>query len=288
MRGEDWTPEEVRAIVRDYFAMLALELTGQTYSKTRHREQLRKWLSGRTDGSVEFKHMNISAVLKDAGFPYIMGYKPATNRQQLLEDLVLEHVASDRQLSDIASADADRPVVAPEVDDILGVEQAPPEVEESVGPPRTWIQRPRLGTNFFEREAANRSLGLAGEKLVLQFERARLVRAGVPALAERVDHVSTTQGDGLGYDIHSYEQDGSDRLIEVKTTKYGDRVPFFVSRNEVAASDRHGDRYYLYRVHTFRSDPHLFLLRGSLKATCDLDPSTFLARVKRASLAGSG
>lgn len=288
MRGEDWTPDEVRAIVKDYFTMLALELAGQPYNKTRHREQLRTWLSGRSDASVEFKHRNISAVLQSSGFPYIMGYKPATNAQELLEDAVLEHIRGDRQLVEIAAADADRPVVAPEIDDILSVEEGPPEPEESERVQRSWIQQPRVGTNFFEREAANRTLGLAGEKFVLEFERARLVHVGQPTLARRVDHVSSTRGDGLGYDILSFEADGTHRLIEVKTTNYGERVPFFVSRNEVAVSERDAQRYCLYRLHSFRTNPHLFVLRGSLKVTCVLDPSTFVARAKGAPSAAAG
>ena len=67
-------------------------------------------------------------------------------------------------------------------------------------------------------ESANRSLGLSGEKFAVQFEKARLIHAGKGALADCVSHVSVHEGDGLGYDIRSFEVTGEDRLIEVKTT----------------------------------------------------------------------
>ena len=84
----DWSPEEVEAIVADYLHMLMLELSGQTYSKTDHRRQLQTKLNSRSDGSIEFKHGNISAAMIDLGFPYIRGYKPRSNYQHQLTAVV--------------------------------------------------------------------------------------------------------------------------------------------------------------------------------------------------------
>jgi len=38
---------------------------------------------------------------------------------------------------------------------------------------------------------------------------------GQPILADKVDHVSQSNGDGLGFDVLSYEADGKERFIEV-------------------------------------------------------------------------
>ncbi|WP_242541974.1 protein NO VEIN domain-containing protein [Leptolyngbya sp. Cla-17] len=38
---------------------------------------------------------------------------------------------------------------------------------------------------------------------------------------------------GLVLMFDTFEADGRDRFIEVKTTAYGKQVPFFVSQNEV-------------------------------------------------------
>lgn len=81
----DWTPKEIEWILEDYFRMLELEIRGERYSKKAFREMLRPRLNGRSEGSVEFKHQNISAVLLKYGLPYISGYKPRFNYQHLLD-----------------------------------------------------------------------------------------------------------------------------------------------------------------------------------------------------------
>lgn len=90
--------------------------------------------------------------------------------------------------------------------------------------------------NYLQQEARNASLGKAGEELVPNFERTRLLRLEQESLADRVEHIAVTEGDGAGFDIRSFEADGRDRFIEVKTTAYGRQVPFFVSQNEVVVS----------------------------------------------------
>jgi hypothetical protein len=128
-------------------------------------------------------------------------------------------------------------------------------------------------------EAANGSLGLAGEVFALRFEVARLIHAGKDGLAERVEHVSLSQGDGLGYDIRSFETSGDDRLIEVKTTKYGASTPFFVTQNEVTVSQRERERFHLYRAFDFRKSPRLFSKQGPLEQSFRLDPTEYVARI---------
>lgn len=95
-----------------------------------------------------------------------------------------------------------------------------------------------LHTEFVMLEAANRTLGASGELVVLERECARLSATGRVDLAERVEHVSATRGDGLGDDIASFDDDGRPRLIAVKTTRRGKARPMIVSRNEVAVSEK--------------------------------------------------
>lgn len=278
----DWTREEVEATVADYFAMLAAQLSGVPYNKAAHRRVLLKQLSGRSEQSIEFKHANISAVLLDLHFPYIPGYKPRSNYQGLLYEVVAERLASDRQLQSIAAADADRPIVVPEVEDILGVMTTPPAPQPrdpDSGRETLRSTSARISVNYLEREAQNRSLGAAGEIFVLNYERARLISLGKEFLAGKIEHTSQEQGDGAGFDILSFEASGAERLIEVKTTKYGRETPFYVSRNELAVSESKASRYHLYRLFGFNLKPSLFTLAGSLSATCRLSPSSYLATV---------
>lgn len=103
------------------------------------------------------------------------------------------------------------------------------------------------------------------------------MRAGQERLADKVKHVSQTEGDHLGFDILSFEINGRERLIEVKTTRFGAMTPFFASRNEVRISESRKDEYQLYRLFSFREQPKLLTLAGSLRETCQLEPVSFSA-----------
>ena len=281
MPPNDWSRDEVEATVADYFAMLGAELAGVPYNKAAHRRTLVGRLSGRSEQSVEFKHTNISAVLIELGFPYISGYKPRFNYQRLLFEVVADRLAEADELQKLAAADADQPIVVPEVGDVLAVLTEAPHLplRDEVPKAREPLA-PRRGVNYLEREARNRSLGMAGELFALTFERARLIAAGHERLASRIEHTSQRSGDGAGFDILSFETSGRERLIEVKTTKYGRETPFFVSRNEVATSESRSGQFQLYRLFSFRDSPALFTLPGALSESCRLTASSFLATVR--------
>ncbi len=278
MSGSDWSRQEVEAIVDDYLSMLASELAGTAYNKAAHRRALLPLLNGRSEQSIEFKHANISAALLDAGFPYIAGYKPRSNYQALLAEVLAGRMTGATQLQEVASADADRPMVVPEVDDILAVLTTAPkpsgDSHKVAEPSRPAI---RLTTNYIEREARNRSLGAAGELFALNYERARLIHVGKESLAARIEHTSKVRGDYEGYDILSFDENGTERLIEVKTTKYGAETPFFVTRNEVSTSERRASLYHVYRLYGFRQAPKLYTLAGAISQSCQLSAASFLA-----------
>jgi hypothetical protein len=90
----DWSRIEVEAAVADYLDMLALELRGEPFNKANHNRDLLRVLDGRTRGSIERKHQNISAILIELGYPYIDGYKPLRNYQELLREVVEERLLS--------------------------------------------------------------------------------------------------------------------------------------------------------------------------------------------------
>ncbi len=254
----DWSKSEVDIAVSDYMAMLSEELQGNAFNKTAHRNALLPLLSNRSSGSVERKHQNISAVLIDFGFPYIRGYKPLGNYQALLYERVAAFLISSQGLSDLVGASVDQSAEQPAISDYLNRLVSPPTA-------RNWVyqsvrdadRKPRrpIQINYLEREARNTSLGRAGELFVVEFEKARLIHSGSGSLADQVEHVSVSQGDGLGFDIRSFDSNGKDRLIEVKTTAGGKQTPFYVSRNEVHVSQEHESVYHLYRVFAFRNDP---------------------------------
>lgn len=277
--AEDWSSEEVEAAVSDYVAMLEAEVLGEPYSKAAHNRGLQQALPRRTRGSIERKHQNISAVLIALGVPYIEGYKPLGNYQDLLRSIIEERLDRDHRLREILATAVMASPQAPRLPaDLLRMETPPPEVVEDSYTFHDRSLRFRKGAkrDYLAIEARNAALGLEGEHLVLRFEHERLWRAGRKSLADRIEHVSQTRGDGLGYDILSFEDDGRERLLEVKTTRFGPLTPFFISRNELRVSEEMGDRYRICRLYAFERNPRLFKLSAPLDRTCRLEPVEYV------------
>lgn len=278
MAGDDWRRDEVALIVADYQAMLMQELASQPYSKTAHRRQLVQRLAARSEGSIEFKHANISAVMLELGYPYIRGYQPRSNFQRgVLVDEVQLQVARLKALDDLTLSAVERLAAPADQPDFAKVLSEAPRAEPVLRESGPAYLRPPIKRDYFAREAHNRSLGVAGELFALDFERWRLIQSGAGRLAEQVTHVSVDEGDGLGYDIRSFESDGRERFIEVKTTSFGERTPFYVSANEARFARDHADRFRLYRLFDFRAAPRLFELTGPIEQHCLLDAVTFRA-----------
>lgn len=275
----DWSREEVEAIVADYLTMLTLELAGQSYNKTQHRKLLQAKLNSRSDAATEFKHGNISAVMIELGFPYIRGYQPRSNYQTLLGEIAQAQVGTTTSLDHVALAAVQQPAITPVQTDFRKVKTTAPSRDDTraLREPQHPMSFKAVKRDYLEREAQNRSLGLAGEEFVVLFEHWRLNALGQARLADKVEHVSQSRGDGLGYDVLSFESDGKERLIEVKTTTFGRDTPFFVSRGELALSQDAKDQFHLYRLFEFRQAPRLFDLPGALDQHCVLDPVNYRA-----------
>src|SRR5208283_1790029 len=103
--GTNWQDDELDAIVADYFAMLAADLSGQPYVKAQHSAALMAQI-GRTHRSVEFKHQNISAVLDELGMPWIPGYKPKRNYQNAIFGTIERYLTDNPAILDPAPASA--------------------------------------------------------------------------------------------------------------------------------------------------------------------------------------
>jgi hypothetical protein len=282
MAGEDWSREEVEATVGDYFAILRDELAGLRVRKADHNERLRRLLRNRSKGAVEFKHANISAVLTVHGYPYIDGYKPRFNFQALLEQIVLEYLDVHRDFFEpLTTGPVLNPTAAPDADsvDVSRMVEAPPEAMRI--PQTVWSPSARLRRfDFVARDAANRDLGRRGEEFVLEFERKRLHDGGRRDLVTRIEWTAHIRGDGAGYDLESFNVDGSTRLIEVKTTGLGKYFPFNVTVNEVRCSEARAEVFQLYRVFNFGPAPRLYMLPGALSHSCHLDATQYRAFVQ--------
>jgi hypothetical protein len=269
--GTDWTDAEIDLIVADYFDMLALDLSGRSYVKA-HRNAALHEMTGRTRGSIERKHQNISAVCVKLGMPWIVGYKPLSNYQKALLDGI------DRFLEKRYEP---LPLEAERVNAVSDTVHLFLEPPPQLAAPST-LEPPalaRLIRKFdpAERDARNRALGQLGEERVLHFERSRLLDAGRGDLAKKVRWVSQEDGDGAGYDILSYSQKGTERLLEVKTTTGHQTTPFYLTETERVVSGERPEAYRLVRLYDFARSPKAFELIPPLETSVILRPVNYRA-----------
>lgn len=115
--------------------------------------------------------------------------------------------------------------------------------------------------DYEARQKNSKRTGDRGELIVLALEKQRLISVGKLKLAEDVDHVAD-RDDGLGYDILSFDDDGTKRPIEVKATTGPDlQNGFYLSANELEKSAELPN-YHLYIVFSALSKaPRVFRMK---------------------------
>lgn len=129
-------------------------------------------------------------------------------------------------------------------------------------------ERKRRSSSFTGRDVDwakkyedNQEIGNMGEEFVYQFERDKVANFSKRDV-ERVQHLSRLQGDGLGYDISSIDEDGNILRIEVKTTSASEDTVFYMSRNEKKFFEEYeNDGAVIYRVYNFDKNTR----RGEIK-----------------------
>ncbi len=248
--------------------MLRAELGGVAYSKADHRRALLAVLRpGRTAASVEFKHSNVSAVMLELGLPYIKGYKPRGNYQEALAAEIRSRLSSEGMLASLSEAGE-------------GTHHGRPLEQDPNAPTSRRRRRSGRVIDFEVLQAENRRLGVLGEQLVVDYERASLLRAGRGDLATAVRWAAKDDGDGLGYDVLSFGLDGGAKHVEVKTTKLGSETPFYLTSAELTFAAEHSDTFILYRVYAVDTEPRFFTVAGDLDEKLLLEPVTFRARLR--------
>lgn len=269
--GTPWTRQEIEAVVADYLYMLMTELAGGTVVKAERNRALQAQ-TGRSHGSIEYKHQNISAVLVEFGLPFISGYKPAKNYQRALFETVDAHLSA-RGLHDRLATTASMGLVSPAE---LIFQPAPilSDEQKKIDPGIHSIIRrydPAL------RDARARALGEAGEALVFEAEQNRLSSRGRDDLAAKVRWVAKEDGDGAGFDILSFTRRGEERWLEVKTTNGPATTPFWISENERRVAEKNPDVFRLTRLFDFARGPAAFCLKPPLADHVRLIPSQYRA-----------
>ncbi len=119
--------------------------------------------------------------------------------------------------------------------------------------------KPPKPGKFDAQNGRRKFIGDRGEMIVLKFEQQRLEKLKRSDLADRVEHVAATD-DTRGFDILSFDEDGTERQIEVKSTSGKTAARgFYLTANELNAS-RTQTNYHLYFVfEALGASPSLFI-----------------------------
>lgn len=152
------------------------------------------------------------------------------------------------------------------------VEPPRPTSKSSVGEKRQTTGRSK--TDWKKKAEDDAAIGLAGEKFALAYERWRLRER--PELAKDVVWVSE-HDDTLGYDIRSFNLDGSSRLVEVKATLGDLTTRFFISANEIRCAEENPDSYVLLRVGNLATMPVCCEIINPFSSCLDLLPASYQA-----------
>jgi hypothetical protein len=134
---------------------------------------------------------------------------------------------------------------------------------------------------YLNKDNEIKEIGNEGEKWVYKIEKRRLYQLGRRDLSEKVEWVSKTQGDGLGYDILSFDNmNGSNIYIEVKTTNGEINTPFFITVNEMEFAEQNEHNYKLYKVFKYSNEEErkLFIMAVNDFKKCYCKPIRFIIK----------
>jgi len=134
--------------------------------------------------------------------------------------------------------------------------------------------------DFDKKNKIKKIIGDKGELFIVEYEKNKLNKLGMDDLADLVENVSKTQGDGIGYDIKSYDEKGNEIFIEVKTTTESRKKPFNVSLVELERSKVDSSKYFLYRVYNFnlkKLSGTIYIIKGSIERNFNCYPVEYKA-----------
>ena len=138
------------------------------------------------------------------------------------------------------------------------------EIDSTQGLSKTDRKRVLSKTKLIDFEKENkkhRRLGERGEEIVLNAER-DFLKENDKALAKRIRQISK-ENTSAGYDILSFEEDGQNKYIEVKSTinSPSSKANFLITINEYEKS-KELKNYYIYIVFNVKSEkPKIGILR---------------------------
>lgn len=134
--------------------------------------------------------------------------------------------------------------------------------------------------DFLKKTQEQIDLGDAGENLVKQEEIKYLNKLHLLDLACKVEIAK----DGEGYDVLSFDENGKEKFIEVKTTMAGEYTPFYLSDNEIEFMRIKKGQYSVYRIYNYDAANNFgecFEITGDVESQVLMKPSVYKVLLKK-------
>lgn len=103
----------------------------------------------------------------------------------------------------------------------------------------------------------SKQVGDAGEQYVYEYECYKLSKINRQDLVEKIIKQYEDLSYFPGYDIKSFDKNGNEIFIEVKSTKSKNKEFFEITENEKNAAERIGDDYFIYQVTSALTNPSI-------------------------------
>lgn len=158
------------------------------------------------------------------------------------------------------------------------------EVPPTIAPEKKYRTARKID-NWEEINRKRKITGTKGEEIALAIEQEYFESIGRKDLADRVRHVSVEDGDGLGYDILSFFDNGKEKYIEVKSTTVSIGSPFNISSNELGFLREHMDDSFVCRVlvsnEALDEVPQYEMVPSYVVLDHDIIPTVFVVRPRK-------
>jgi len=286
---DNWTFEQLKFISEYYITELKDLLKYGREKKINIAREFLVYHLHKSNKSVRLKLQHISSILVNSDLPYIEDFKPIAraeidiidwnetlNLKKILtqkfdesENIIFLNSLADRNVFD-TNYNFKSSINEIPIQDVFEVDNLEDKKSIKI--------KPKI--NYVEREIRNSKLGEAGEKWVIEFEKDKLIKLGLSNLAEKVVWASSEIGDGLGYDVISFNEFQEEIFIEVKTTCLGKYSAFFLTQNELKVSNNLKN-FKIYRVYDFEKDTKIYIVDEDIKSQLELTPTIYRATMKK-------
>lgn len=100
--------------------------------------------------------------------------------------------------------------------------------------------------DYVDLQAKKSKIGELGELIAYNYIYDECIRNGIDKVPV---HASKIEGDGLGYDIRSWDKNGVEIHNEIKTTTANSKDGFDITPSEIAASEEQNSIYRILRIY---------------------------------------